>query len=126
MPFDVLDLLAVIVAVWHTVRKLDVMKRRPEDYPHVAREDFLAWQSSERAAYAMGSWASFLKLVLDPALLLLAPKLALPAVVLRTLAATIDLGWAAVVIIATLRAGRARRRREALGIALQEATPPSD
>jgi len=126
MPFDVLDLLAVIVAVWHTMRKLDVMKRRPEDYPHVAREDFLAWQASERAAYAMGSWASFLKLVLDPALLLLAPKLALPAVVLRTLAASIDLGWAAVVIIATLRGGRARRRRDALGIVLQEATPPSD
>ena len=126
MPFDVLDLLAVIVAVWHTVRKLDVMKRRPEDYPHVAREDFLGWQSSERAAYALGSWASFLKLLLDPALLFLAPKLPLSAAVLRTLAAAIDVGWAAAAIVATLRAGRARRRRDALGIVLHEATPPSD
>lgn len=126
MAFDVLDLLAVIIAVWHTVRKLDVMKRRPEDYPHVAREDFLGWQASERAAYAFGSWASFLKLLLDPALVFLAPKLALPPAVLRTLAAAIDLGWAAAVIVATLRAGRARRRRDALGIVLHEATPPSD
>lgn len=126
MPFDVLDLLAVIGAVWHTVRKLDVMKRRPEDYPHVAVEDFTAWRESERAAYALGSWASFLKLALDPALWLLAPQLALPGTIQRTLAAVIDVGWALAFIAATLRAGRARRRRDELGILLHDPAQPSD
>lgn len=125
MPFDVLDLLAVIAAVWHTVRKLDVMKRRPEDYPHVSTDDFMAWRESERAAYALGSWASFLKLALDPALWLLAPQLGLPEALQRTLAAVIDVGWAIAVIAATLRAGRGRRRRDELGIVLHE-PPPSD
>jgi hypothetical protein len=122
MPFDVLDLLAVIVGVLHTMRKLDVMKRRAEEYPEVAVEDFAAWQASERAAYALGSWASFLKLVLDPMLLFLAPKLALSAPVVRGLGATIDIGWAVLVLVAMLRAGRARRRRQELGIVL--ADPP--
>ena len=123
MPFDVLDLLAVMVGVLHTVRKLDVMKRRGEDYPHVTREDFLDWQRQERAAYAMGSWASFLKLMLDPALLFLAPKLNLPGSLVRALGAIIDIGWAIIVTVAILRAGKARRRREELGIVLGD--PPS-
>ena len=126
MPFDVLDLLAVIAAVWHTVRKLDVMKRRPEDYPQVPAGDFTAWRESERSAYALGSWASFLKLVLDPALWLAAPHLALSEGLQRTLAATIDVGWAVAVITATLRAGRARRRRDELGIVLHDPPQPSD
>ena len=126
MPFDMLDLLAVVVAVLHTVRKLDVMKRRSKDYPGVPEADFLAWQESERSAYALGSWASFLKLVLDPALLLLAPKLSLSPGVLRALAATIDLSWVAVVILATVRASRARRRRYELGIALHEQSVPPE
>src|SRR5262245_14547427 len=102
MPIDVLDLLAVIAAVWHTVRKLDVMKRRPEDYPHVAVADFTAWRESERAAYALGSWASFLKLALDPVLWLVGPRLGLPEGLQRVLAGVIDIGWALVVIAATL------------------------
>lgn len=126
MPFDMLDLLAVVVAVLHTVRKLDVMKRRAEDQPGVSAPDFLAWQQSERAAYALGSWASFLKLVLDPALLLLAPKLSLSAGALRALGATIDLSWVAAVIVATVRASRARRRRYELGIVLQDRPLPPE
>lgn len=126
MPFDILDLLAVIAAVWHTVRKLDIMKRQPQDYPHVAADDFTAWRESERAAYALGSWASFLKLALDPALWLAAPSLGLAGSLLRTLAAVIDVSWAVAVIVATLRAGRARRRRDELGILLHEPPQPSD
>lgn len=120
MPFDVLDLLAIIVGVLHTVRKLDVTKRRAEDFPHVPRPDFEAWRESERAAYSLGSWASFLKILLDPALLLLAPKLALGGGTLRALAASIDIGWAVAVVLAMLRAGQARRRREELGISLHK------
>lgn len=126
MPFDILDLLAVLAAVWHTVRKLDIMKRQPEDFPHVAAADFIAWRESERAAYALGSWASFLKLALDPALWLAAPHLGLAGSLLRTLAAVIDVSWALAVIVATLRAGRARRRRDELGILLHEPPQPSD
>jgi len=116
--FDVLDLLAVIVGVLHTGRKLDVMTRRGQDFPHVLPDAFAAWQASERAAYALGSWACFLKVVLDPLLLLLAPKLELSGSLVRFLGASIDIGWAVVVIVAMLRAGKARRRREALGIVL--------
>lgn len=118
MPFDVLDLLAVIVGVLHTVRKLDVMKRRAEDYPAVPPADFADWQERERAAYALGSWACFLKVVLDPALLVLAPRLELSMTLVRGLGATIDIGWALVVILAMVRANRARRLRSELGIEL--------
>lgn len=120
MPFDVLDLLAVIVGVLHTVRKLDVMKRRAQDFPHVAPADFADWQERERAAYALGSWACFAKILLDPALWLLAPKLELAPTTMRILAASIDLGWFALVMLAMLRASRARRRRNELGIALYD------
>ncbi len=121
MTFDVLDLLAVIVGVLHTVRKLDVMKRRAKDYPSVSADDFMAWQESERAAYALGSWASMLKIVLDPALILVAGQISLTGPVLRGLGAAIDISWAIAVIVAIRRAGRARRRREALGIVLSDA-----
>lgn len=121
MPFDVLDLLAVIVGVLHTVRKLDVMKRRAQDFPHVDPKDFADWQERERAAYALGSWACFAKILLDPALWLLAPKLGLSPTTVRVLGATIDFGWFALVMLAMLRASRARRRRNELGIGLYDA-----
>ena len=126
MPFDVIDLLAVMVGVLHTVRKLDVMKRRSEDYPHVERQAFLSWQEQERAAYALGSWASFLKIVLDPAVLFFGPAIGLSGSLVRLAGASLDIGWAIIVTLAIVRASKARRRREGLGIVLGDARETSD
>lgn len=117
MRVDVLDILAVIFGVWFSVRKLDAQSRRAEDFPHVARLDFEAWQSREVDAYRVAAFGCFLKVVVD----LVFTLFVVPRVdfgVARTGGAVIDLSWAALLVATFVRTHRARETRRRLGIHL--------
>ncbi len=51
---------AAILLVFYTVRKLGAQRQRAEDYPHVKPQDFARWQRKELFSARLGSWACFL------------------------------------------------------------------
>lgn len=114
-----LNVVAVIIGILHTVRRLDVTRRRHEDYPHVSAEDFQAWRDRERLAYTVGSWACFAKVIVGSLFLWYASNGApLSWGWVRVIGGGIDIGWLLAIVWAMLAAARARRRREELGIVL--------
>lgn len=115
---DVLDVLAVIFGILFTVRKLDVSRREVAEFPHVEPGVFEAWRAGETRVYSVGSWACFLKVVLDLAFVLtLAPRL--DAGLARVIGAAIDLSWLVAVVLTLVRGRAARLERARLGIELR-------
>ena len=117
MP-DMFDILAVIFGILLTVRKLDVSRRQHAEFPGVEQAAFESWRAHATAVYSLGSWACFLKVVLDLGFTHFVAE-RLPWNVVRTIAASIDLSWAFLMILTLIRSGRARRQRNALGIVLR-------
>lgn len=117
MGIDVFDIVAVILGVIFTIRKLDAQRRQPEEFPHVNREEFLAWRSQETRVYFLGMMACFSK-VLAKVLIaqLLAPRLPYPT--LRWLGAGVDLSWLVLIVITMVGAFRMGRRKLQLRIVL--------
>jgi hypothetical protein len=115
----VLNIIAVIIGILYTVRKLDVTRRRHEDYPQVGAEAFHAWQDGERLAYTVGSTACFLKVILGSGFFwYVSSGTTLPGTWVRVIGGGIDILWLAAIVWAMVAAARARRRREELGIVL--------
>jgi len=117
MGVDVFDIVAVILGVWFTLRKLDAQSRQPEAFPHVARADFLDWQEREVSVYRTVTWACFGKFALDLAFTYLVAPGQDPRLV-RAVGATIDLSWLAVLVITFFRTSGVRALRRKLGIVL--------
>jgi hypothetical protein len=112
-----LEVLAVILGIFYTIRKLDAVDRSPEDFPHVARGDFLAWQAKERAAYNVAALACVLKLTLGLGFqYLIAPRLHLYPKVVFVVGASIDLSWIFVVFRTWWLSSKLRKERARLGI----------
>lgn len=65
MTIDIFNVIAVLIGVWNTVRKLNVAKVNRDDYPRVAEGDFNRWKQRELKAYNLAIWACFLKVVVD-------------------------------------------------------------
>jgi len=117
MGVDVLDILATILGVWFTLRKLDAQSRKPEAFGHVAPGDFLAWQEREVGAYRTAVWACFGKVTVDLAFTyLVAPGQS--AGLVRAVGASIDLTWFALLVVTFFRTHLARKQRRELGIVL--------
>jgi hypothetical protein len=51
---------AAILLVFYTVRKLGAQRQTAADYPHVAPQDFARWKQKEMLSARLGSWACFL------------------------------------------------------------------
>ncbi|HMJ11844.1 MAG TPA: hypothetical protein VK524_10550 [Polyangiaceae bacterium] len=118
-----LDIIAVIIGVLYTVRKLDVRKREPEQFPHVPAAEFERWRSRETGAYSLMSTACFLKVFVDYAFLYLARRSALEPSSIRIIGASIFVAWLAALVYGSVRASQARKLRESLNINL--ATRPA-
>jgi hypothetical protein len=111
--------LAVILGVLLVLRKLDVQRREPKDFPHVSAPRFEAWRASQTAAYRFGSFACLIKLVVDFAFNLLARKYSLSPVWLWIGTFTIDMGWLGAMVWTLLRSRSARKLSHELGIELR-------
>ncbi len=117
MRVDVLDILATILGVWFTLRKLDAQSRQPEAFPHVPKADFLAWREREVSVYRVAVWACFVKVTTDLGFtFLIAPGQ--DARLVRLVGATIDLSWLAVIVVTLVRSTASRAQRRRLGIVL--------
>jgi hypothetical protein len=111
-----LDVVAVIIGILYTIRKLDVRRREPEQFPHVPAADFERWRSLEAGAYSLGSVACFAKILLDYAFIFVAKRAALPANLVRIVGGGLFLAWLAILVLVWIRVNSARKLRSQLGI----------
>ena len=119
-------IVAVILGVLFSIRKLDVAKRQSEEFPNVGAEAFERWKRLEGSAYSLGSFACFFEVFVDVGLLVLLQRTGIDPSFVRVGAATSFLLWIVLLIVAGIRASRGRRLREELGIdlATRPAEPP--
>jgi hypothetical protein len=120
---DQYDIIAVILGVMFTLRKLDTQSRNAAQHPSVDPEDFARWQRQSASAYAPGAYASFLRVVFHFFYIRYAAHHPLSPMAFARVALLVDLVWIASVISTLVRAHWARELRKKLGIALEKPQP---
>ena len=123
MPnFSVFDLVAVILLVLYTLRKLEVSRRTAQSQPQVPPESFQLWKDKQLAAYRLGSWACFLKLTLGFALPYFEARLGAFGL-LRITGFVVDFSWFVAMILAAVFSYRANKLSVRLGLNLSQPAP---
>ena len=120
---DQYDIIAVIVGVMFTLRKLDSQSRNATQHPHVAEEDFLNWQRRSAAAYAPGAYASFFRVLFHFGFIRYSANHPLPPMTFARVALLVDALWLACVAYTLINAHFAREMRKKLGISLDKPQP---
>ena len=123
MPTDLFGvLLAVILGIIYTIRKLDVRRREQSEFPAVPASDFDRWKGKELFAYNLASFACFLKVLIDIAMLVWRESINWNVV--RVIGATAFFGWVIALVVSLVLGSSARKLREQLGIDLRAHAPP--
>jgi hypothetical protein len=120
---DQYDILAVILGVMFTLRKLDTQSRNATQQPNVPAEDFTHWQRQTVAAYAPGMYASFFRVIFHFGYIRYAAHHPLSPQSFRRVALLVDLIWLVATITTFIRANAARELRRKLGIVLEKPAP---
>ena len=120
---DQYDIIAVILGVMFTVRKLDSQSRSPAQHPNLAPEDFLRWQRQSASAFAPGAYASFFRVLFHFGFMRYAAHHPLSPMAFARVALLVDLGWLVATISTLVRAHWARELRKKLGIVLEKPQP---
>lgn len=117
MGVDAFDIVAIILGVLFTVRKLDAKRRTHKEFPHVRPEDFEAWQVKEVSVYSAAVFACFGKVFADWGFVyFFAPGMT--DALVRRVGATIDLSWLAVMLITFVRTYHLTKQKSRLRIVL--------
>jgi hypothetical protein len=115
-PFDII---AILLGIFLALRRSDVRAYEASRYPRVATADFVRWQDRASAAYALGTRACFAKVIADFAYLAFLQHTApMPLPLQRGIGVSLDLAWVGLLLVCWVRARRARRFAEQLGIPL--------
>ena len=114
-------LLAVILGIIYTIRKLDVRRREPLEFPAVDPEQFERWKAKELFAYNLASFACFIKVLVD--LSMLALRDSINWNVVRVVGASAFFGWVFALVASLVLGSSARKLRERLGIDLRAHDP---
>ena len=117
---DIVNLIALVLALVYTLRKMEVQRREPDMYPQVSEEDFLRWKHRALKAYNISSLACVLKLALDLGFWhFYASKSFARPVVVFAVGASIFVAWVVALLVGALLAGSSRKLRLELGIDLR-------
>lgn len=117
MGVDALDIVAIILGVLLTIRKLDAQRRTQKEFPHVRAEDFARWQRLEVSVYGTAVFACFAKVFVDWGFVYFLAD-GLPVRTVRAIGATIDISWILVLIATFFRTTRLAKLRRELRIVL--------
>ena len=120
---DQYDIVAVILGVMFTLRKLDAQSRDAAAFPHVPESEFLRWQRMVMSAYRLGSWGCFLRVGFHFAFMRYVVHHPLSPEAFRRTALLVDVVWLASVVTCFLRARSAGNLRKKLGISLEKPQP---
>jgi hypothetical protein len=115
---DFVNLIALFLAVWHTVRRLDAAKHQADHYPSVEAGHFQHWRVQALRAHGIVVWVCFGYIVLDLAFkaFVLPGLLHEHVVVVRAVGAGLFVSWAVGVAVGIHRVRDAERMRDSLGI----------
>ena len=116
---DQYDILAVILGVMFTLRKLDTQSRSAAENPNVPPEDFARWQRRTASAYTPGAYASFFRVIFHFGYLRYTANHPLDPMTFARIALVVDFIWFVSVISTLIRAHFARELRKKLGIVLE-------
>jgi hypothetical protein len=117
---DQYDIVAVILGVMFTLRKLDTQSREASQQPSVSAEDFERWQRQTVAAYTPGMYASFFRVIFHFGYIRYAAHHPLNPLTFGRIALLVDVIWLASVITTFVRANAAGGLRRKLGIVLEK------
>ena len=120
---DQYDIIAVIVGVMFTLRKLDTQSRNQAQYPHVDPEEFLRWQRRSAAAYSPGAYASFFRVLFHFGFMRYVAHHPLAPLTFARVALLVDGLWFVCVVYTLINAHFAREMRKKLGISLDKPQP---
>jgi hypothetical protein len=120
---DQYDIIAVILGVMFTLRKLDTQSRSAAQHPHVPPDDFERWQRQTVSAYTTGAYASFFRVVFHLGFMLYTKNHPLSPMAFARTALLVDLVWLVATISTLIRAHYARELRKKLGIVLEKPQP---
>ena len=120
---DQYDVIAVILGVMFTLRKLDTQSRNAAQHPEVDPEDFLRWQRQTASAYVPGAYASFARGIFHFFFIHYIKHHPLDPIVYGRVGLTMDFVWLVSVVSTLLRAHWARELRKKLGINLERPQP---
>ena len=120
---DSYDIIAVILGVMFTLRKLDAQGREAAQHPGVAAEDFERWQRQTVSAFVPGSYACFLRVIFHFGYMRYAAHHPLSQLAFARIALLVDLVWLVATVTTFIRAHAARELRKRLGISLDKQVP---
>jgi hypothetical protein len=120
---DPYDIVAVILGVMFTLRKLDVRARHAEQHPGVAPDDFERWQRMAHAAYSIGSYACLFRILFHFGFARYATQHALAPLFAARVGVVADGIWVAALVTGFVKARSARLLRQRLGIVLDRPSP---
>ena len=117
---DIVNLIAVVLALVFTLRKMDVRRREAEMYPQVPAADFDRWRHKALVAYNLSSVACVLKIGADIAFryFYVSRPHARPGVVFGV-GLAIFVAWVVALLVGALLVSAARKLRLRLGIDLR-------
>ncbi len=116
---DQYDIIAVILGVMFTLRKLDTQSRDATQQPNVDAEEFRRWQRQTASAYAPGAYASFLRVIFHFVYIRWTSHHPMSPMAFARVALLVDLIWLVSVVSTLVRAHYARELRKKLGIVLE-------
>lgn len=102
MGVDAFDIVAIILGVLFTIRKLDAQRRSHKEFPHVSAENFESWQGRETSVYQAAVMACFGKVFADWIFVYFFAD-GLPMRTVRAVGATIDISWFVVMLVTFYR-----------------------
>jgi hypothetical protein len=120
---DQYDIIAVILGVMFTLRKLDTQSRNASEQPGVAPEDFRRWQQRTAQAYAPGAYASFFRVIFHFGFMRYTAHHPLSPLSFARVALLVDAVWFLSTVSTLIRAHWARELRKRLGIVLDRPQP---
>ncbi len=118
-----INLIALFLGVWHSVRRLDVARHEAETYPQVEPAAFAQWRARALRAHGILVWACFAYILVDLAFRWFAvPSLAQTnELAVRIVGGGLTVVWAVATGVGMYRVRVAEALRGRLGIELGRA-----
>jgi hypothetical protein len=117
---DQYDVIAVILGVFFTVRKLDARSREHASFPTIEQANFEAWKKRAVLAYSIASYACFVRVLFHFAFVKVATTYAFSPKIYTRVGIVIDLAWLGSVAYGLFLARSARQLQRQYGIDLEK------
>jgi hypothetical protein len=111
-----LDIPAILLAIFLALRKSDVRSEDPARHPRVALADFDRWRAEALRAYSFGVYGCFAKVVADFVFLAVLERIQFNLTLQRVIGVSLDVSWFILLGVCWYKSRKARRFASSVGI----------